>query len=93
MIVVINEKAYESKPAKARMFRKAIELTELFDLENLKSKDLDAMIDFFVESFDFQFTRDEVYDGLESTRLMPALTERITEIVGSVKSKLESKNV
>jgi hypothetical protein len=93
MIVVINDKAYESKPVKARMFRKAIELTELFDLENLKSKDLDAMIDFFVESYDFQFTRDEVYDGLESTKLMPALTERITEIVGSVKNKLESKNV
>jgi hypothetical protein len=92
MIVIIKDKAIESKPVKARMFRKAIEMTESLDLNSLKSTDLDAMVDFFVESFDFQFTRDDVYDSLESTALTPALRLRIEEIIGSVQDKLESKN-
>jgi hypothetical protein len=93
MNLILSGKEYVALPVKARMFRKAIELTESMDPEQIKTKDLDAMIDFLVEAYGNQFSRDDVYDGLESTKLMTTLTSCITSVVGGVTGKAESKNV
>lgn len=92
MSIQINDKEYSIGAVKARMFRKAIAMTDAIDLENIKAKDLDEMVNFMVEAYGKQFTLDEVYDGLNSADLMPALTGCITEVVSGVANKLESKN-
>jgi len=93
MSIQINEKEYNMGAPKARMFRKAIALTDEIDLENIKAKDLDEMVTFMVEAYGNKFTIDDVYDGMNSADLMPALTGCITEVVSGVANKLESKNV
>lgn len=93
MAVKINDKEYNIGAPKARMFRKAIALTDDIDMDNIKAKDLDEMVTFMVEAYGNQFTIDDVYDGMNSADLMPALTGCIEEVVTGVAKKLESKNV
>lgn len=92
MSIRINNKDYSLGAVKARMFRKAIALTDEINLDNIKAKDLDDMVNFMVEAYGNQFTLDDVYDGMDSSDLMTALTECITQVVGGVTKKLESKN-
>jgi len=42
------------------------------------------LIDYVVELFANQFTRDDVYDGLASKDLIPTITKCINEVVGQV---------
>ena len=92
MSIRINDKEYIMGAVKARMFRKAIAMTDAIDLENIKAKDLDDMVNYLVEAYGNQFTQDDVYDGLNSADLMPTLTGCITEVVSGVANKLDSKN-
>lgn len=92
MELKLEERTYVANTVKARMFRKAIEINEQIDFDKLKSKDLDTLIDFVVDVYGKQFTRDEFYDGLPADKLMSTLSESISGIVGGVTEKLESKN-
>lgn len=92
MEIKLNGKTYVAVAVKARAFRKAIEINEKIDFTNLKAKDLDALVDFVVDVYGKQFTRDELYDELDGNKLMSVLSESINGIVGGVAEKLESKN-
>ena len=92
-MVRINEKEYVLGKVKARMYRKAIALTDDLNLDKITAKSLDDMVDFVVEAYGNQFTRDDVYDGVEAKDLMDVLTDCIKNVVGNVSEKLESKNV
>ena len=92
MSIQIDGKEYALGAVKARMFRKAVALTDEMDLEKISVKDLDDMVDFVVEAYGNRFTRDDLYDGLEAKDLMPVLSKCITDVVGGVTDKLESKN-
>lgn len=92
MELTLNDKTYVANTVKARMFRKAIEINEQIDFNQLKAKDLDTLIDFMVGAYGNQFTRDELYDGLDADKLIPTLSESISGIVNGVAEKLETKN-
>jgi len=92
MEITLNGKSYVTGIVKSRMFRKAIEINEQIDFAQLKSKDLDKLIDFVAEVYGGQFKRDDVYDGLPADKLMSTLSESITGIVSGVAEKFESKN-
>ena len=51
-------------------------------------------MDYIVELFGNQFSRDELYDGLASKDLIPTITKCINEVVGEVSSATagEGKN-
>lgn len=93
MSIRIDDKEYTLGKVKARMFRKAVALTDEMNLEKISVKDLDDMVDFVVEAYGNQFTRDDLYDGIEAKDLMEVLSKCITDVVGGVANKLESKNV
>jgi len=92
MELKLGDKTYVADAAKARFFRKALEINEQTDFNQLKTKDLDKLIDFVVDVYGKQFTRDELYDGLDADKLIPTLSESISGIVNGVAEKLESKN-
>ena len=46
MNIILGDKTYVAKPAKARMFRQAIEINEKIDFNNLTTKGLDELIGF-----------------------------------------------
>lgn len=88
MEIVLNEKTYVMPSVKTRMLRRAIEINEKIDFNNLKTKDLDNLVDFIVELYGNKFTRDEFYDGLDSVDLIETLNNSINGIVGTMGEKL-----
>lgn len=65
-----------------RCFRNFLKLQNEVDYENLTDKDLDKMVDLIVEVFGKQFTRDDVYDGLPSNKLIPTWLDVAGGIMG-----------
>lgn len=68
----------------ARMVRRTIEVSNGINFENLKVEELDKLVDYIVELFGNQFTRDDVYDGLSSKDLLSTITNCINEVVGGM---------
>lgn len=51
MEILLNNKTYVMPKAKTRMLRKAIEINENINFNNLKTKNLDELVDFVVELY------------------------------------------
>ena len=84
LMVDNKEKTYVSDFISARMLRRTLEISEKVNFNDMKAEELDTMVDFIVELFKDKFTRDEVYDGLASNKLIPTITRCINEVVGEV---------
>ena len=79
-----KEKTYTTGFISARMVRRTIEVSRGVDFDNITPEELDKLIDYIVELFNNQFTRDDVYDGLQSKDLIPTITKCINEVVGEM---------
>ncbi|NFL36783.1 phage tail assembly chaperone G [Clostridium botulinum] len=88
MELVLNDKTYVMPKVKTRMLRRAIEISESINFNNLKIKDLDGLVDFVVELYGNKFSRDDFYDGLDADKLIGTLNNSINGIVGNLGSKL-----
>ena len=89
MNIKLGDKTFAVSKIKSRMVRKAIELTEKINFNNMKASDLDSLIDYMVELYEKQFNIDDVYDGLEANQLIPTLMDCINSVVGTMGAKLE----
>ncbi|MDQ7095942.1 hypothetical protein REC12_20315 [Desulfosporosinus sp. PR] len=94
MEIALNGKIFIAPAPKARMVRKAIEMTEQTNFNAMKSTDLDGLVGYVADLFGGQFTIDDVYDGLDADRLLPTLMDCINTVVGTMGAKVEriSKN-
>ena len=88
MDIVLNDRTYVMPKVKTRMLRKAVEVNEKIDFNNLKTQDLDELIDFVVSLYGDQFTRDEFYDEFDADQLIETLNNSINGIVGTMSDKL-----
>ena len=79
-----KDKTYIASFISARMVRKTIAISQEINFENISPEELDKLMDYIVELFGSQFTRDELYDGLASKDLIPTITRCINEVVGAV---------
>jgi len=79
-----KDKTYTTGFISARMVRRTIEVSQGVDFDNISPEELDKLIDYIVELFNNQFTRDDVYDGLQSKDLIPTITKCINEVVGEM---------
>jgi hypothetical protein len=86
--IVLGEKTFVAPSTKARMVRKAIEITEKVNFSDLKTADLDNLVGYVVELFGKEFTLDDVYDGLDAEQLIPTLLDCINSVVGKMGAKL-----
>lgn len=91
---ITEKKIFVVDHLKARMVRRALEITDNVDFNNMKSTDLDDMLNYVVEIYRNQFTIDDIYDGLESCELMPTILKCVNDVVGTMGAKIEniSKN-
>ena len=89
-----KDKSFTAGFISARMVRRTIEVSQGVNFENISPDELDKLIDYIVELFGSQFTRDDVYDGLSSKELIPTITNCINEVVGQMgdATKGEGKN-
>jgi hypothetical protein len=79
-----KDKTYTAGFISARMVRKTIAVSQEINFDNISPEELDKLMDYIVELFGSQFTRDELYDGLGSKDLIPTITRCINEVVGAV---------
>ena len=89
MEIILNGKTYIAPAPKARMVRKAIELTEKTNFKDMKAAEFDNLVGFVADLFGNQFTIDDVYDGLDANKLLPIILDCINKVVGSVGAKVE----
>jgi hypothetical protein len=79
-----KDKTYTAGFISARMVRKTIAVSQEINFDNISPEELDKLMDYIVELFGSQFTRDELYDGLGSKDLIPTITRCINKVVGAV---------
>ncbi len=89
MQIILNMSTYVAPSPKARMVRKAIEMTEITNFNNMKASDLDNLVSYVVDLFDKQFSIDDVYDGLDADKFLPTLMDCINNVVGTMGAKVE----
>jgi len=87
---ITEKRTFITNKIKARMVRRATEITQEVDFNNLTPDSLDRLIDFVCEIYKHKFTRDDLYDGLESEDLLPTFMATIQGITDGVTSRLET---
>lgn len=79
-----KERTYTTGFISARMVRRTIEISKSIQFENITPEEIDLLMDYIVDLYGRQFTRDDLYDGLASHELIPTFTESIQEVVGNL---------
>jgi hypothetical protein len=79
-----EEKTFTVPFVKARMFRRALEITKKYDLNDVDVATLDILVSYVVELFNNQFTVDEFYDGIPADKLISTILDCINKVVGAV---------
>lgn len=79
---VFVEKTYVAPFISARMFRRTLEITKKTDFNDIDDKALDTLVDYVVDVYGKQFTRDDFYDGIEAKKLVPTVLDCINEVSG-----------
>ena len=87
-----KDKTYTAGFISARMVRTTIAVSQEINFDNIAPEELDKLMDYIVDLFGSQFTRDELYDGLASKDLIPTITRCINEVVGAVGEATTGKN-
>lgn len=79
-----QDKTFTQDFISGRMFRRAIELQKNFrdGGANLDENTLDEMAGFVAEAYGKQFSIDQFYDGIQSDKLIPTVTQTINAVVG-----------
>lgn len=88
IIIDGKEKIFVSKSIKARILRKAMAITSSVNFSDVSVENLDTVVGFLCDVYGNQFSIDDVYDGIESDKLMPLLISTISAVIGGTASKL-----
>lgn len=84
-----QNKTFVAPFIKGRMVRRTIEISKSLNLKDLSAEELDRMVDYVVEVYGNQFTRDEFYDGIEAPKLLPTITDTLNTVIGKVANATE----
>ncbi len=87
-----KDKTYTAGFISARMVRTTIAISKDINFDNIAPEELDKLMDYIVDLFGSQFTRDELYDGLASKDLIPTITRCINEVVRAMGEATAGKN-
>lgn len=83
LLINEEEKKFGTGFISARMFRRAISMRKKMS-EDMSEEDLDEVVDYVADIFGGKFTRDQLYDGLESDKLIPTIIDCINQVIGKV---------
>jgi hypothetical protein len=79
-----EEKTFTVPFVKARMFRRALEITKKYNLNDVDVETLDILVSYVVELFNNQFTIDDFYDGVPADKLVSTILDCINKVIGKV---------
>lgn len=78
--VETKKRTYTPKFVSGRMFRRTLEVSKVLQ-NGLGEDELDAAVDYIVELYGNQFTRDELYDGIAAQELIPTIRKSINSVI------------
>lgn len=84
-----NEKVFKAPFVSARRLREAFELKEKYN-KLLTANGIDELVDFEVEVYGKQFTRDQFYDGFPSDKVFEKVLSDMGCIIDGMNEKLDS---
>ena len=87
---IVEVKTFVTNKIKARLVRKALEVKQEINPDNFTTDALDKLADFTCEAYKNKFTRDQLYDGLDSEQLIPILRETMEKVINGVTSRLDT---
>lgn len=90
---IFKDKTFVAIKPKGRMVRRAMEMLENIDESNFKASNLDNMIQYVVDLFGGKFSIDDVYDGLDVDKIMPAIIDCIKSVTDMFQSRVSDPNV
>src|SRR5690625_1336971 len=93
LIIKNEEKIFTTPFVSARFYRKLLEFDKEIDYSNLEANDYDKLIGFVCEVFGNQFTVDEFWDGVESSKLDESILNTFTFVrTGKTKQEVDEGN-
>lgn len=87
---IVIEKTFVAGIVKSRLVRRAIELKKDLGAGNVTLELIDTLVDFTCECYAHKFTRDELYDGLDSKLFFPTVVGSVEGVINGVLNKLNT---
>jgi len=87
---IVEVRTFLTNKIKARLVRRAMEVKQEINPEDFTPEALDKLADFTCEAYKNKFTRDELYDGLESEQLIPTLRGTMEGVINGVTKRLDT---
>lgn len=84
-----KDKSFTVPFVSGRAMRKALEIAKKSNLNDIDVETLDTLVDYVVDLFRGQFTRDEYYDGIEAQKLLSSVMDCINEVLGRTQKAAE----
>jgi hypothetical protein len=83
-----QDKTYSLNFISGRALRKTIEMQKKFKANALDEIALDTMVDYVVDLFQNQFTRDEFYDGIAANKIIDTIIGCINSVIGQTSNAM-----
>lgn len=87
-----EEKTFTPPFISGRKFREALVIAKKLDGGFSDPKELDEIIDFVVNLYGKQFTRDEFYDGIEGNKVITTVLDCLSGISGQSNKAMGEEN-
>lgn len=87
---IIEVKTFVTNKIKARLVREALEVKGSLNPDDFGPDALDMLVDFTCKVYKNKFTRDELYNGLESNLLIQTLRDTMEGIISGVTARLDT---
>ena len=86
-----QEKTFKAGFISARMLRNTMKMyNEIEKIDLTSPEGLDVIVDFEVDVYGKQFTRDQLYDGIGASELLDKITADMQLIMGQMNAKVEN---
>lgn len=78
-----KDKDFTTDFISGRVLRRALEISNETNLSRISLDAMDKLVDFVVDVFGKQFTRDQFYDGIPAVGMMKQIISIINDIINS----------
>ena len=82
--IIVNDVAYDSGTIKAKKIREALEIDEAIDYAHIEASIVDKSADFVVSLYGNQFTRENLYNGIDGDVFLQTMFENIARVIGDL---------
>jgi len=87
---IVEVRTFVANKPKALLVRRATEIEKEVDFSHFTPETLDIAVDFICQIYNNKFTRDELYNGLESDKLFSTYSKSVEEVIHGVTSILDT---